>query len=134
MNIFNTLFLDKEIKAVLRVLRELDIEFDKYLFFENVRDQAERVIIKNKNYIKEIMLKDNISPKRTAYSWINNVSGDMLESGQYHIYRGVLNQTGNDLLRIFDISTDKLVEVGDMDKDKAKEHKQNIRSCINSVG
>lgn len=104
--------------------------------FENVRKTVEEIIMKNKEKIREIMTRDNISPRRTVYSWINNVSGDMLESGQYHIYRGVLNPMGqgNELLKIFDISTDKLVEVGDMSKDKAEQHKKNIRNCISSIG
>ena len=80
------------------------------------------------------MVKNNISPKRTAYSWINNDSGDILESGEYHIYRGTLNQTGDELLKIFDISTDELVKLGDMDKEKAYKQKENIRENIKSIG
>lgn len=134
MGIFNNLFLDKEIKAVLQILHEIEHEFENNLSFGIVREQAERIILKNKDKIKQIMVKENISPRRTAYSWINNVSGDMLESGQYHVYRGVLNIAGNELLKIFDISTDKLVEVGDMDKNHAEKQKTNIRSSIKSVG
>lgn len=136
MTLFKKMFLEKEVKAVLGVLDELDFEFKEYSSFENVKKIAEKIIINNKEKIRKIMARDNISPRRTAYSWINNVSGDMLESGQYHIYRGTLNPMGpgNELLKIFDVSTDKLVEVGDMDKDKAKQHKKNIRNRISSVG
>lgn len=128
--------LEKEIEAVLGVLDELVLEFKEYSIFEDVKKSAEKIIIQHNVEIKKVMAKNNISPRRTAYSWINNVSGDMLESGKYHIYRGVLNELtgGDDLLKIFDISTDKLVEVGDMDKDKAEQHKKNIRDCIRSLG
>jgi len=128
------IFLSKEIKAVLSILDELYYEFDTYLSFKMVKKQAEKMVLANKGKLKEIIIKSNISPKRTAYSWINNVSGDMLESGEYHIYRGMLNQTGDELLKIFDISTDELVKLGDMDKEKAYKQKENIRENIKSIG
>jgi len=57
-----------------------------------VKKQAEKTILDNKDSIKLVMIECDISPRRTAYSWINNVSGDMLESGEYHIYRGILSK------------------------------------------
>ena len=128
------IFLSKEIKAVLSILDELCYEFDTHLSFEMVKKQAEKMVLANKSKLKEIMIKNNISPKRTAYSWINNVSGDMLESGEYHIYRGTLNQIGDELLKIFDISTDELVKLGDMDKERAYKQKENIRENMKSIG
>jgi hypothetical protein len=83
---------------------------------------------------KQIMHEQNISPRRTACSWINNVAGDFLESGQYHIYRGALNPVGEAYLQIFDKSTDILFEVGDMTKERAEQHKQDMRKCIQGVG
>lgn len=128
------LFLTKEIKDVLCILDELGYRFDKYLSFEMVKEQAKKIVLRNKGKLKEIMIERNISPRRAAYSWINNVSGDMLESGEHHIYRGTLNQTGDELLKIFDISTDELVKLGDMDKEKACEQKENIRENIKTIG
>ena len=128
------IFLSKEIKAVLSILDELCYEFDTYLSFEMVKKQAEKMVLANKGKLKEIMIESNISPKRTAYSWVNNLSGDMLESGEYHIYRGRLNQIGDELLKIFDISTDELVKLGDIDKEKAYKQKENIGENIKSTG
>jgi hypothetical protein len=134
MNIFSKWFLGKEIKEILGAIDALAVDFTKYSSFDNVKHLAEKVILKNKEDIKRIMLRDNVSPIRAAFSWINNISGDMLESGQYHIYRGTLDLMGKELLEIFDISTDKLVEVGDMNKDRGEQHKQDIRRRIKSVG
>ena len=78
------LFLSKEIKAILYILDELCYEFNKDLSFEMVKKQAEKTILDNKDSIKQVMIERDISPRRTAYSWINNVFGDMLESGEYH--------------------------------------------------
>jgi hypothetical protein len=134
MNFFSRCFLGKEIKGILGALDALDVEFTQYSYFDNVKRLAEKMILKNKEDIKRIMLRDNVSPIRAAYSWINNVSGNLLESGRYHIYRGTLDMMGKELLDIFDISTDKLVEVGDMNKDRAEQHKKDIRRNISSVG
>jgi hypothetical protein len=67
---------------------------------------------------------------------IANTSGDMAESGQYHIYRGVLNPMGpgEDLLKIFDSAMDELVKLGDMDEKNAQEQKEAIRKNIQGVG
>ncbi len=134
MSFLNNPLLEKEIKAVLGVLDELDYEFKEFFCFKDVRNLAEKIIIKNKNDIIKIMHDQDISPRRTACSWINNVSGNFLESGQYHVYRGVLNHIGKEYLKIFDKSTDMLFEVGDMSKERAEQHKQDMRKCIQGVG
>ncbi len=87
-------YLEKEIKAILGVLDELDFEFKDFWYFDDVRNLVEKIILKTENEIIKIMREQNISPRRTACSWINNVSGDLLESGHYHVYRGVLNTVG----------------------------------------
>lgn len=58
----------------------------------------------------------------------------MVESGEYHIYRNALNDTGQKLLKLFDDSTDKLCEQGDIKKDYADSQKKNIREYIKGIG
>ena len=67
---------------------------------------------------------------------IANTSGDMVESGQYHIYRGVLNPMGpgEDLLNIFDSAMDELVKLGDIDEKNAQVQKEALRKNIQGVG
>jgi len=134
MSVFGKAFLDRETKAILEALEGMTAVFGRLLFFEDVRKQAEKVILGNKTKIREIMLANNISPKRAAYTWVNNVAGDMLESGQYHVYRGVLNQMGNDLLNIFDETTDELCRMGEFDEAFAAQQKGMIMQSIASVG
>jgi hypothetical protein len=98
--LFSGLFVGKEIKDILGALDGFDVEFKKISSFDNVKQHAKKVILKNREEIKRIMLRDNVSPVRAAYSWINNISGDMLESGQFHIYRGTLDVMGKELLNI----------------------------------
>lgn len=132
---FKEIFVSKEIKAVLGVLDDLDSEFNKFLMFPEVKIRVKETLLKNDKYISNIIIEQDIKPLRTAYSWINNISGDMLESGEYHIYRGTLNPTtGGELLQLYDISTDKLLELGDMDKAGACKHKEDVRRNIASTG
>ena len=67
---------------------------------------------------------------------ILNISGDMVESGQHHIYRGVINPMGpgQNLLKIFDSAMDELVKLGDTDKENAETQKKAIRENIKNVG
>ena len=70
------------------------------------------------------------------YIDIANVSGDYVSSGEYHLYRGILNPMGigSDLLKIFDGALDELINCGYMDERQAKEQKDGIREQIKQVG
>lgn len=128
------MFLSKEIKEVLFALKYIENKFDNFTSFRIIRNNTEKIILKNKGIIKEIMNENDISPERTAYSWINNIAGDLLESGKHHLYRGVLSQTGEELLQIFDLTTNELVTLDDMTEEKGKQQKENIRENIKRIG
>jgi hypothetical protein len=131
MNMFSKWFLEKEIIAILS---DIDAEFNDYSIYGTIKYHAEKRILKNRKEIIHRMRRDNRSPRMAAYAWINNVSGDMVASGLYHIYRGTLCMTGKELLKIFDVSTDQLVEDGEMTKDRGEQQKVGIRESINSIG
>lgn len=59
-----------------------------------------------------------------------------MESGYYHIYRGVLNPLGigKDLLSLFDMAVDRLLEEGAISEKEAKTQKSGIRKNIKGVG
>ena len=42
---------------------------------------------------------------------INNYSGDFVESGNYHVYRGLLTSTGESLHKIYNDSCDMLEQI-----------------------
>lgn len=60
----------------------------------------------------------------------------MLESGQYHIYRGVLNPMGpgKDLPMMFDATYDELVQMKAIASDYAEQQKAALRENIKGVG
>ncbi|KKM23643.1 hypothetical protein LCGC14_1613100 [marine sediment metagenome] len=123
-----------EVRAVLRVLDEADKRFDcpafrrvKYQIEEALRSQLDAVAGK---------IRDGLSPREAVYSQIANIAGNLVESGQFHIYRGVLSPItgGEDLLRIFDAAVDELVQIGAVDEASAAEQKAGVRENIKTVG
>jgi len=66
------------------------------------------------------------------FSTLSGVVG--LSTGQYHVYRGVLDFVGESLLRIFDTATEKLVVGGYHSQEEAKKDKDWVREQIKGVG
>ena len=66
---------------------------------------------------------------------IVNISGDLAQSGQFHVYRGVLNPVrGADLVKIHDSAIAELVKIGFINDDQAKEQMKGLRECIAIAG
>jgi len=122
-----------EVKEALNILEEAEVKFSKD--FDLVREQVEKVIHENTDQFLEVVRKGR-SVRKYVYSTIANISGDMVESGQYHLYRGVLNPMGpgQNLLEIFDSAMDELVKLGDTDKENAEVQKKALRENIKSAG
>lgn len=55
-------------------------------------------------------------------------------SGEYHMYRGILNPTGVELLRLFDSTIDELEKNNAIDNIVAREQKADLRNRIQEVG
>ena len=81
------------------------------------------------------IIKQGETPRQWMYSTISNIAGDLVESGNYHIYRGVINPmgTGNELLKIFNKAIDKLVEMKVLDSERAEKEKGALQENIKSV-
>ena len=124
---------DLEVKEAMEILKEAENKFGTG--FDLVREQIEKGINENTKQFLEVVQKWR-SVRKYVYSMIANISGDMVESGQYHIYRGVLNPMGpgQNLLKIFDSAMDELVKLGDTDKENAEKQKKAIRENIKGVG
>jgi hypothetical protein len=124
---------NSEVKEAMEILDEADGKFETG--FDLVREHIEKGINENTKQFLEVIGKGR-SVRKYVYSMIANISGDMVESGQHHIYRGVLNPMGpgQNLLKIFDSAMDELVNLGDTDKENAEKQKKAVRENIKSVG
>jgi len=136
--IFYKFFGSAELKAVLGILDEACHKFNTKTFEEIIRPKIEKPILSNPQKVRQILKK--IPPREWLYGIIANIAGDLLESGEYHIYRGVLSSRlsgtgpGQDLLEIFDKATDELVKIGNISTKFAKEQKLQLRKNIKEVG
>ena len=56
------------------------------------------------------ILEDRLDPAGLVYLLVTNVAHERLSSGQYHIYRGVLNFQGQELERAFVTASRQMVK------------------------
>ena len=125
----------KEIGVVLDILDEAKCKLDSPAFKE-VQEYIKRAIQKNISDVVRVVREEQQPPSHYVYSMIANVSGDWVESGEYHMHRGVLNPMGigAGLLTLFDTTQDELVRMGACDEKYAQEQKNGIRENIKTVG
>ncbi|MGI6348252.1 MAG: hypothetical protein ACOXZ1_03630 [Patescibacteria group bacterium] len=127
-------FSKKEVKEALGILEEASKEFGSG-GFDLVKEYVEKSILSDTKQFLDVV-REGRSVRKYVYSMIANTSGDLAESGHYHIYRGVLNPMGpgEDLLKIFDAAMDELVRLGDTDAENAKKEKAAVRKNIETMG
>jgi hypothetical protein len=124
---------ETEVEEFFEILDEATDKFGSG--FDLVREQIETMLNSDTKQFLDVVRKGR-TVRKYIYSTIANISGDMVESGQYHIYRGVLNPMGpgEELLKIFDAAMDELAKLGDTDTENAEKQKKAIRKNIKSVG
>jgi hypothetical protein len=126
----------QEVREVLRALDEAEHRFQTEAF-KMVRHEIEESMIKNPDALVQMIRKTvGWTPLEWVYSQIGNIAGHILESGEYHIYTGVLNPMGpgKDLLKMFDAAYDELVRMKAVDADYANEQKVALRRNIQAIG
>lgn len=128
------IFRSKELKLAFNVLNEAGVKLNNQ-DFNIVKLKIKEVLDEDPKIIKKLF-SDGISPYQWAYSAIANVTGDLLESGQFHIYREVLNPLGpgKNLLKLYDSAVDELVKMSVVDSDTANIEKKALRKNIRNVG
>ncbi len=134
MKTLTRMFASKEVKAVLGVLDEADQRFNCPIF-ERVKKQIEQEVLAHADDVTNLIVKGN-SAREIVFTTITDITGDLVESGQFHIYRGVLNPMngGEDLLRIYDAAVDELLQIGAVTKDHAANCKESLRRNIKNAG
>ncbi|MDR3568256.1 MAG: hypothetical protein P4L43_09540 [Syntrophobacteraceae bacterium] len=85
-------------------------------------------------FLKALANHPDPSPRDWVYAMLSNVAADLLESGGYHIYRGLLSAVGMALLTIFEGCDDELIKSGHIDAEYAAEQKRILRKNIKEMG
>lgn len=110
-----------EVKKVLAWLVVLRDEFNcrGYSLVEKILSDA----VLHEPSQAVAMIAEEGSPKEFVYDRIASIALDQIESGQYHIYRGVLDPMGigKDLVSIFNRVVEEMVRLGSIDRAKANE-------------
>jgi hypothetical protein len=134
MSIISRLFQSKELREFNKLLSQLKIEFNNPSF-DVIGERLSKWALDNPKDLKEMMDKD-INHELWINGHVANYSGDLVCSGEYHMYRGVLNPVGHgeNLLRLFDDSTDFAYNKGEFDKAFADEQKKCVRIGLQQVG
>lgn len=76
------------------------------------------------NYKAQIQAGE--SHEAFIYNFIVHTCGDKLESGRYHIYRGVLNSEGHLYLQLFEHAITTMIEKGEYTKEWADENLRHL--------
>lgn len=134
MNLLRKLFAPKEVRAALGVLDELECTLD-CSGFRIIRQEVEDMILAHRREFAS-MVRQGTPPRQWVLGAVSNVAAQHVESGQYHMYRGLLSPMGpgEHFLRIYDAMADELVRMGVLEADFAAEQKAGLRENIKSVG
>lgn len=125
---------EKEIEEAIEILDEASHTFDTR-GFELVKERIEEMLLAHPDEFVDVV-KKGTSTRQWIYSAIANTAGNMVESGHYHVWRGVLDPIGpgEDLLKLFDGAIDELVKIGALEMKNAKTQKRVVRKNIKNVG
>lgn len=134
MTFLKKLFSPKEVKSALCVLEEAKITLNNPEF-PIIESILKEVLRKHPKDIISI-IKNGTPARQWGYAAIVNVTGDLLETGKYHIYRGTLNPLGpgSSLLQLYDSAVDELVNMGIINIINADIEKKALRKNLNNVG
>lgn len=132
---FKRAFASKEVKAALGVLDELEYICDSPAF-QLVRRVVESTILARQGKFAIALKKQGRTPRQKVYSMLESIAGDELGSGKrdFFVYRGVLTQTGEELLTVYDRIIDQMREIDYISEEEAQKQKNDIRNCIENVG
>lgn len=134
IDIMKKFFAKKEIKDLIKIVDDMALEVSSE-GYKHVQKIMKDLVYKQSNEIVD-SIQSGKKIESIAYSEMANLCGDLLESGHYHLHRGLINPMGigEDLLGLYDYCVDKLVSIGDIDSSRAKSEKDMLRRNIKSVG
>lgn len=123
-----------EVAAAMRELEEAARGFDP-VAFHLVSERVQATILAHPHEFAEI-IRNGTAVRRWVWGAISNAAGDLAASGEFHLYRGVLNPMGpgEGLVRIFDSAADEMVRLKAAAPEFVVSQKANLRKHIRDVG
>ena len=129
----------KEVATTIKALEDLRPRYDSEGIFhsyavDDVFKQAKKIIRADKKDVVEGIAKDGRDPAEIALTALWNVSNQVVSSGRYHVYRGILTDQGKGYLYAYKKTVDVLLDKGFIDKEEAKSNRKSIKENIKSAG
>lgn len=135
MNIEKRRKLPKEVKKILEALDLVESQFDNCIFmFDTVKQRAEQIILNDHNRVIHAITVQKVTPVNAALVNIMEAAYDCLLSGDYHIRRGALVDSGEEIWKISHIATERLVADGYMTNEEAEKYRADISEAISGSG
>ena len=128
------LFKAKELKLISSALDQLESRIGPSIAFSEARNAAEKEIKANRQSFINAVAVQKTPPAQIAAVAIANTSGDMLETGQLCMYRGLLSLAGEEMMKVFHDALEQLVRMGAMTQEQMDEQLANVRKSIRTVG
>jgi hypothetical protein len=128
-----SLFRPKEVSAVLTAIDAESKILGHSAAFIQVSEIVKKNVLKNKGDVVR-SVQSGTPATVVALCEIANVSGDLVESGSFHIYRGILGLYGQTVLDLYISAMKRLVDVGAMSQDVHEKEIAFLKANIQSVG
>lgn len=93
-----------------------------------------REFLKDTARTRASIAEDGLSPDALIYLLASNVAHRMLCSGQHHVYRGVLSESGRQLLLAFAKASEMMVQCGVHSQEDHERDMQSLRNEIKEIG
>lgn len=91
-------------------------------------------LLKDKARTRVSITKDGLSPDALIYLLASNVANNMLCSGQHHIYRGVLSESGHRLLQGFTKASELMIKCEVHSLEEHERDMESLRKEIKEIG
>jgi hypothetical protein len=143
LEFYTSRFRPKEISDCLAALEQVRPLFSKVRPADSVLLNADLVLTRVESAVVslawrkkliELTKSERNVPRDVILSLVVQESKSLLETGQYHIWRGALNEEGFGIKATFDIALDELVKSGAIDDAGAKKQRAEVANAIASVG
>ncbi len=138
MGLLDRFFRRKEVTDCLTALELIGPLFardDPYASSDLVLKRVKELILSSDSQGAIVeSIKNGSSPHEVVLYAIVKNSQAFLSSGQFHVYRGVLNGQGHGIKAVFGIALDELVKSGFTNSKDADEHRTELAEDIKQMG
>ncbi|MEK7950440.1 hypothetical protein [Luteolibacter soli] len=121
-------------RALVEVVQELAQLGEEYPAVRSILPIVAAAIKAQADTIRKQIRLGEVTPRQVALQFAGNTAGDALESGKWHLYRGVLSPAGNELMRLYDACWRANVADGFATEEKRQEEMAMMHRLILQVG